>query len=54
MENSDILEINKGGGGCIHDPIQADTDQKDETVVVGMDTYYIIDIHFSHFSSLSN
>ena len=38
MENSDILEINKGGGGCTHDHIHTYTDTKDETELVGMET----------------
>ena len=45
MEKSDIL----GGGNFIHDPINPDTDPKYDIVVVGMETNFIIYIHFYHF-----
>ena len=42
------------GGHCIHEPIHSATDPRDNTGVVGMDTDYIIYIHFYHFYSLSH
>ena len=51
MEKLDILKIKKGGEQCIHDPIHSDTDLKDETGVVVVDTDSIIYIHFMNFSS---
>ena len=40
------------GEHCIHDPIHSDTDLKDETGVVVINTDYNIYIHFAHFSLL--
>ena len=54
MDKSDIVDTNKGGGHFIHDPIHSDTDPKDETGVIGMDTNSIVYINFTHFSSISH
>ena len=49
MKKSDILEIIRGWGGCIHDPIQSDKYPRDKSVVVGMKTGSIIYIHYPTF-----
>ena len=38
----------------MHDPIDYDTDPKYDIGVVGMETYSIVYINFTHFSFLSH
>ena len=54
MDKSDISNINKRGEHCINDPKHSETDPKDETGLVRMNTESIIYIHFDHFSLLSH